>query len=517
MEIQSSIANLTRTRILTAFISLLLSLQAVYFDDITNSDGVLYMQMAEAYLLCGLQAVQTLYDWPAYAILIAWVHQLTSFSIETSGLILSSLFFILLTDALVLISSLLVANARQLNIAAILILCFTPINEYRDFILRDPGYWAFSSLALYQFMLFVNLPSYKTASLWQIFMIIAILFRIEGSVILLGLPLFLLFVRQPMEGIKQIIQVSYLLFVSLIGIIAFVLSQPDLIAAFGKLGSIASYIDLTAYSDKLYRYAGVIKHQILNQYSEDYAAFILISGMLVMFAYKIIKAFSVSYLIVYFATASKVLKPHSKQLQHLLLYFFALNILLLIVFLFKQYFMSSRYTLMALIGLLLLVMHRLSHGIERLWLAKNKILLSIIAFALFYSVADTSTQSGDKSYIKEAAIWAANNLPKDSLIMTDDGFILHYFNAEKANAAICVKQIYQTSDFLRRHTKTMDYTTGPCAADQSDSYQYYDYLIVVEKKRKYELKNYLKKLNLTKIHNTGDEAKDSASIYRVNK
>jgi len=517
MDTQPSNLNITRVRIFTALVSLLLSLQAVYFDDIINSDGVLYLQMTEAYLAGGLQAVKGLFDWPTFSILIAWIHQLTSLSIETSALILNSLFFILLTDALVLISSLLVSTPRQLSIAAVLILCFTPINEYRDFILRDPGYWAFCSLALYQFMLFLNSPNYKAATLWQVFMISAILFRIEGTVILLGLPLFLLWARRPSEGFKQIAQVSYLLAIAFLAIVTFVLSRPDLMAAFGKLGSISKYLDLSAYINTLSQYADIIRHQILNQYSEDYAAFILIAGMLAMFFYKILKAFSVSYIIVYIATASKTLQPHAKQLQQLLLYFLALNILLLITFLFKQYFISSRYTLMALIGLLLLVMHSLSHGIERLWLGKNKLLLSIIALALFYSVADTSTQSKRKTYIKDAALWAAHNLPEDSLVMTDNGFILYYFDAEKTSSTICVKHIYKTSDFLRRHTHTMSYTSGPCADLHSDNYRYFDYIIVVEKQHNAGLKDFLKTLDITRVHHTGKENKDGASVYKVMK
>ena len=515
MNTNNSHHNLSNTRFFTALASLLLSLQAVYFDDIINRDGIMYLQMVEAYLTGGLTAVRSIYDWPAFSILIAGVHQLTSLSIETTALILNSLFFILLTDALILISSLLVATPRQLTIAAVLILCFTPINEYRDFILRDPGYWAFASMALYQFMLFINSPSYKTATLWQVFMLIAILFRIEGSVVLLGLPLFLLFTRPPIEGLKKFAQVSYLLIVSLAAIVVFALSQPDIMAAFGKLGSISSYLDLSAYTDSLYQYADVIKHQILNRYSEDYAAFILMAGMIAMLAYKILKAFSVSYLIIYFTTASKTHQPHSKQLQQLLLYFLALNILILLAFLFKHYFISGRYTLLALLGLLLLVMHSLSHGIERLWLGKNKLLLSIIAFALFYSIADTSSQSGSKSYVKEVAIWAAHNLPKDSLVMTDDEFILYYFDAEKTSTTLCVKKIYKQTSFLNGYARIMPYTSAPCADAHSNNYHYYDYILMVEKQRNTGLKDFLKTLDIERVHHTGKQSKDGASVYKV--
>ena len=515
MDIQVPYLNVTRIRIFTALASLLLSLQAVYFDDIINRDGIMYLQMVEAYLTGGLPAAQAIYNWPAFSILIAWIHQLTSLSIETTAFVLNSLFFILLTDALLLISSLLVASRRQLNIAAVLILCFMPINEYRDFILRDPGYWAFSSLALYQFMLFLNSSSYKTATLWQVFMVLAIFFRIEGSVVLLGLPLFLLFIRKPIEGLKQIIQASYLLIISLVAIIGFVLSQPDLMAAFGKLSTISLYLDLTKYTNTLTQYADVIKHQVLNRYSEGYAAFILITGMLAMLGYKILKAFSVSYLIIYFTTASKTLQPHAKQLQQLLLYFLALNILILITFLFKEYFISSRYTLMALLSILLIVIHSLCHGIERFWLSKNKLLLSIIALALFYSVADTSTMSSRKTYIKEAAIWAAHHLPEGSRVVTDDEFILYYFAAEKTPVTLCVKQVYKQTSFLKGYAHSMPYIYGVCAGDRSNSYLYYDYIIVVEKRRKTGLKDFLKTLDIERVYHTGKQSKDGASVYKV--
>ncbi len=515
MDIQPAQLNLTRVRLFTMLASLLLSLQAVYFDDIINRDGIMYLQMVEAYLDGGLSAARAIYDWPAFSILIAWIHQLTSLSIETTGSILNSLLFILLTDALVLMSSLLVSSQRQLGIAALLILCFYPINEYRDFILRDPGYWAFASLALYQFMLFLNAPSYKSATLWQTYMVIAVLFRIEGSVLLLGLPLFLLFARKPIDGLKQVAQASYLLIITFTAIVTFVLSQPDLMAAFSKLESISSYLNLDRYNEVLTRSAGIIESQILNKYSEDYAALILVAGLLTMLAYKLLKTFSVSYLIIYFAATTKNDQPHNPQLQRLLIYFFTLNILILTSFLFKEYFISSRYAVLALAGLLLIVMSKVCQGIERFWLTKNKRLLAVIGLALFYNVADTSTLSSSKRYIKETAIWAAHNLPEDSLVMTDDEFMLYYFNAEKTSLTLCVKPLHQQTDFTTEYADKMPYTSGPCSDIHSNDYQYYDYLIVVEKRRYSELRRFLKTLDLELVFHTGTKRKDGASVYKV--
>ena len=520
MDLQPQHLNITRIRLFTALASLLLSLQAVYFDDIINRDGIMYLQQVEAYLTGGLASAKLIYDWPAFSIIVAWVHKITSLPIEAAGFLTNSLLFIILTDAIILISSLLVTSQRQLAIAAVLVLCFIPINEYRDFILRDPGYWAFSSLALYQFMLFVLSPSYKTASLWQLFIVIAILFRIEGSVILFALPFFLFFINPPVLAIKRFFQSLYLAIISALIALATLASQTDFSVAFGKLGSISKYLDLDKYLYLLDKYSTVIEQQVLNRYSDEYASQILISGMLFMLVYKLLKTFSISYLIIcfitYFTPSSKELSARQCLLQQLLLYFFSLNIFILSMFLFKEYFISSRYAVLALVSLLLLVMYRLCHAIENLWFGKKKVLLSIAGLCLFYNLADAALQSSSKTYIKETALWAASNLPDDSLVITDDEFMLYYFNRELPSSTLCVNKLHHPTAFTREYAKKIPYINGPCAHAQSNDYRYYDYLIVVEKERNSELTAFLKTLQLKKIYSQENaRLTDSAAVYQV--
>jgi hypothetical protein len=516
MDIQSSNLNITRIRIFTALASLLLSLQAVYFDDIINRDGIMYLQMSEAYLSGGIVAAKAIYDWPVFSILIAWLHQLTSLPIESCGFILNSFLFVVLTDALVLISRLLVTSQRQLSIAAILILCFIPINEYRDFILRDPGYWAFSSLALYQFMLFAISPSFKTATLWQVFIMVAILFRIEGVVILSALPLCLLFINPIFSGFQQFLQALYLAIAACVfGLLSFAF-QANHSDAFGKLESLSSYLTLDKHLQLLDKYSLIIEQQILNQFSDDYASLILISGLSIMLLYKLLKMFSLSYIIIYFVTSSNGFTNTRTRLQKLLLYFLLLNILILTAFLFKEYFISSRYTVLALIGLLLLVMPRLCHGIEQLWLDKRNLLLSLVGFCLFYNIADATTLSSSKTYIKETALWAAHHLPTDSLVITDDEFLLYYFEREKTTSTLCVRKIFHQTEFLDEYNSKMPYLDGPCTNPGADGYKYYDYMIVVEKERHPELIAFLKTLELKQIYyQENTRLNDGASVYKV--
>ena len=184
--------NLTQIRVVTAIASLLFSMYAVYFDDIVNNDGILYLKAAKLFVSGNMEAAFATYNWPFYSIIIAFFQKITSIPLELTAYILSCIFFVLLTDALILISSLIFSVPRQLKISAILSLCFMPILDYRDYIIRDPGYWAFACLALYHFMVFMNSSRVIHATLWQIFMIFAILFRVEGIVLLIEVPFFLL-------------------------------------------------------------------------------------------------------------------------------------------------------------------------------------------------------------------------------------------------------------------------------------------------------------------------------------
>jgi hypothetical protein len=516
---QPSPLNIIQIRICAAFSSLLISLFIILFDDIINKDGILYIQVAESFLAGGLQSATMLYKWPAYSIIIAYFHQLTSISLESSALIINSFFFVLLTDALVLICRLIMSTHRQLVISALLITCFMPLNEYRDYIFRDIGYWTFISLALYQFMLFLKLPNLKNASLWQIFMVAAIFFRIEGSVILLALPLFLLLIRteKNLMVFKEILLTSYLSIIGLLAILVVLLSHLDAVAAYLELYGLDFFanVNLSFYTEKLAHATYIIEHQILNKYSKDYAALIFLIGMLAMLIFKLLKGFSFSYIIVYFMVASKGDQTSTKLYQQLFMYFFLVNVLILIFFLYKEYFVSARYLVMALIGLFLFLVHRLVLGIEFLWLGKRILPLSIIVLCLSYNLIDALTMSHHKSYVKDIAVWSAQNLPSKSLLMTDNIHVKYYFDTEKSSSILCQKNIETIVDLKKKHGPNISGEIDPCDEDSSVSYLHFDYVILVERKYSETIKEAVKHLRLQEIHHTIDTKGNRANIYRV--
>ena len=103
--------------------------------------------------------------------------------------------------------------------------------------------------------------------------------------------------------------------------------------------------------------------------------------------------------------------------QRLIAYFIALNIFILIAFIFHEYFISRRYTIMALTGLLLLMLPRICSYVENAWLRKNRTILIIVGIILLVNLIDGTTQSNSKSYIKDTALWASQNIPKNNTVI----------------------------------------------------------------------------------------------------
>lgn len=497
--------NFLKIRAFTALTSLLLSVFAYYSNDIINSDGILYMNMADAYLKGGLAETVKMFNWPFFSILVAYIHQFTSLSFEVSAYLLNALLFVLLLDTLLLLSKKMLLNQQQLIVAAILFICFQSFNEYRDFVIRDFGYWAFCSLTLYRFILFLEKPTITNATFWQLSAAIAVLFRVEGIAILLGLPLYLFFTYSPIKAIKQSLKLNYLLIISAIIVTGLAIEMSGVSAAFSKIMTVTKYIDPDVFLESFKQKTAIIETEVLNQYSAKYSAFILSSGLIFMLLFKLLKAVSFGYLGIYLLDLYQRKNVSITPYRNLILYFAILNFVVLLAFLFHEYFMSRRYSMVMLISLLLLMLPRLTHLISQAWLSRNKILLTVIGLILLVSLVDGITQSRSKAYIKDTAIWASQNLPENSSVLTDDYFIQYYYQSHHPKATLAKVWVgsYSTKNYSQRFEAI------------KQNYHSYDYLILVEKRKNKKLKEFLKTMSLEQVYSQETKRHNKASVYKV--
>lgn len=492
MDLASKDSTLTfnQIRLFTAFISLLLSGLSFYFDDLINRDGVMYMEMAQAYLHGGLGAMAQIYDWPFFSLLVAGFSKTLALPVEVTASIINSVLFVIYTDALLLISRFILPNQRQVIIAALLILSFYSVNEYRDYIIRDIGYWAFTSLAFYQLLRFLNDTKLQSALLWQVFGVIALLFRIEGLVLLLALPLYTL-VAQPLKtGTKQLLQLNCLLIPMTLIISFTAFSISGWVDAFDKLSSYQIYLNTEALQLKLDERLTILEQKVLSPFSAEYSGLILLSGLFAMLVFKLLEGLSLGYLLLLGLAWWQMRKDAKSLHRGLIVWFVIVNILILMVFVFKQYFVVSRYCIMAVTGLFLLILPVLTNFIEECWQQKRHFLTGITAFLVVAGVIDTFHTTNSKSYIKETAIWASHHLQAEDKLITDDEFIQYYLRRENTDVSVT----YQPKGL--RHL------------------QKFDYVLLVEKGRSKQPRAFAE-VELELVYQQVNRRKNKASVYRV--
>ncbi|MFW5426811.1 MAG: hypothetical protein ACKE8R_06130 [Methylophagaceae bacterium] len=485
--------NIAKIRFVTALISLLISSIAFYSADIINRDGIFYMDMASTYNQGGLAGLLEFshFGWPFFSIVVSHIHQITQLPFEISANVLNTLLFVLLTDTLVRLSNKILPNYRQVAVAALFFLCFLTLNHYRSFLGRDVGYWAFCTLALYQFILYIEKPTIQKATLWQVFIITAVLFRVDGIVILLCLPLYLFAIRPPIYALKQCLQLFYLLSIGILAAMLITIEQSSLSLIFSKIVNITKYINPDSVLEAFNHKKNLIETQILNKYSERYSALILSSGLMVMLLYKLIKALTLGYLGIYVYSWWGKTPLKTISYRSLVGYFLVLNIIILVGFMFTEYFVSKRYAVLAVISLLLLMLPRICDTVEKAWLSKHRPILVSVGLILFISLADSLVKSNSKLYIKDVAIWASNNLPEKSAVITNNKIIKYYFDSRQPTAKISL-------------------------TPNIDTYQNYDYLIVIEKDKYKELKQQLTLMTIEPVFKLQNKRGNKATVYAIN-
>ncbi|NOQ81955.1 MAG: hypothetical protein GQ548_05470 [Methylophaga sp.] len=486
--IYSPISNSLHLRFTVAILSMLLSTLAFYTDDIINSDAILYVYTIEAFTNGGLVEMTKLYNWPFFSIIASLFSQFTHISAELSAKIICAGLFVLFTDALLQLSQKILPSSRHLVIAAVLILSFYTINNYREFIIRDAGYWAFCCIALFQFLCFLDTHKIKHAMLWQVAILVAILFRVEGAVLLAFIPLFVLFDSQS-NKIKSLISLYFLtLTVLFIGIIL-AISNDSFSNAFGKISQITNYLNVESLLSDFTRRADLISNQIMHSAAADYGPMVLFWGLVSITIYSLIKGISTPYLLLSllaFKYNHKFIKPHYFAF---LSYVVLVNVILLIIVTLKINLVTARYGVLTVTILLLILLPTFCQFIEDIWHRRNKIQLSIVALLLIFSIGDIFISSNSKEHVKDVTKWAAYELPKNVRVMTTDTTVKYYFNINNPKATLTFER-------------------------DINLYTNYDYMILLQKKKNKALSSQLQDMSIKSIYEKSGK-RDKSIVYQI--
>lgn len=406
-------------------LSLLLSIISYQHHQPYNTDGILYLNAASAFLHGQFHVGLEIYRWPLYSLSIAALAKLLPLSIPHAAFTLNVLLDTLTVFSFMAIIDYTAQRPRLTALAALTILAFPYINHFRYDIMRGHGYVAFALLGFYCFIRFVKNNSWEMALAWQVSLVMATLFRIEGAIYLIALPLPLLFMSHASwkQKASQFLKPYTLLFLASGAALLFYVLSPSSFQHlhYSRLGEISSQLShglqraTMTYQDKVL----LLGQYVLGYHGSLNAPTILFSGMLGL----LIATISNNLGIVYSCLSLLGLfKSHSAQqpaLKWIVPWVIVLSALIGVVFVFQHYFISQRYIILLSLGLMLFIPNIL----EYIWFQQahrfSKVLLSI---ALLYVATSGIGHFGhSKTYIIHAADFIQSKMGSDVTFFANDG------------------------------------------------------------------------------------------------
>lgn len=182
-------------RYLAVIASLLLSGLSALNASLPNDDAYTYLRTAEIFLNDGIGAAISHYTWAGYPILIG-ITSLTGLSLLQAAYTLNAIFYGLLVFSYISIVRQIDNSKLTAYLGALTVLAYPELNEYRDMVIRDIGYWSLCLFAIWRFMIYRDSRQFSALATFVIVMIAAALFRAEALIYLLAIPLVLLLDRR---------------------------------------------------------------------------------------------------------------------------------------------------------------------------------------------------------------------------------------------------------------------------------------------------------------------------------
>lgn len=421
-------------RLLAAGVSLLLSALMAISGWLPNEDAFTYIRTVDVLNSDGLVAAFRHYPWAAYSVLIAVVHNLFNVEPLTAAVIVNALFYSLLVFSFISLVAEIDNDRRTLLLAAISILVYPQLNEYRLVVIRDSAFWALALFGLWQFTHFMGSRKPSGGVLFSAAFLLATAFRIEALLFLFTVPL-ALFIdeRIPLRArLRQFALFTASSTVSLLLVTAAMamagLAAPQLIG--DQLESYLPFINDTFFPAELRtaEMSRAIFGDYAANFTADYLPLFMSAGLVAVMIAFLFRGIGGPFLIVVIAGLLNRVWRIPRYQSAPLLVVVLINSLIALGFLVTTRFLSTRYVMLLCIVVALFVPLVLSRLIL---LARNKgnskITGRLIGLLLLYCAVDAYISFGaDRSYLREAGDWVSQNTPETTELLTNNRVFAYY-------------------------------------------------------------------------------------------
>jgi hypothetical protein len=384
---------------------------------ITN-DSILYFEMARHFALGDPHPFEG-YSWGFYPALIAGIHTVTGLGLQATANLLIVIFFMLLVWGLMRMVSIAGGNDWTQFYAVMLLLGSGYIvGNILPMASRDLGYWAMMVHAVNQLILFYQQGRWKQAIYWQVFALLATLFRIEGAVQWLVLPIAGWLISQAVPGrLKRLLApYSLLLIVGMLApfvLVAMHMSVEDL-GRVKELFTGLNDIQMNISQDLAHRVA-IMRDSVIGEPFQEFAWF---TFLLAYFSITTLKCLSVAGWappLLVLAEKHSIRKSMQPVAYQVLLFWMFVSWVIGCLITFKVNLLSARYV--ALFGFALVIfasfaLHKLLHQAKNHIKPAKKLLLVLVALIVAAGfISNIKPKGADFYYEIDAVAYVKSRLP----------------------------------------------------------------------------------------------------------
>lgn len=400
----------------TAFFgSLLLSFIAVQANPVLNRDGMLYMETARGFLERGMAGSD--FDWLFLPLLIAVFGQVTHLDLEWVAHGLNAVF---LAGACALMVDLTRRRMREAAWAACLaVLAMPAFNGYRDYLLRENGYWFFSALAFWLAMHWeARSFRWREALACQFALVFATLFRLEAGVFFPALVAWQLFSAPAERRWERVLMIGWLPLSALTSLVVM-----TMIGAITLPARVVYYLDAANIlgAQEGFRKAVSGLMALLPKYASEETGEILLVGLLAMIPLKFLKMAGVFVFPFLYGLVRRPVRD-VLSLWPLLSWAFLAHVIVLAAFVTYQLFLMGRYV--SILNLLAIPVFGMGLALLLARFPRWKALM--LALAILTMLANVVSLSPGKAQIRSAGEWLAGNVENPSRVFVDDPRIAFY-------------------------------------------------------------------------------------------
>ena len=419
-------------RIYAVIASLLISAFTLAFPDTPNDDAYTYVKTAEVFLSDGFAAAYQHYEWASYSVLIGLVSSI-GIDLLTAGLFINALLYAILVYGFVSIVKEIDDSKTVLFLAVVSILLYPQLNEYRYRIIRDVGFWAFSILALWQYLQFARSHSIKNALAFCGSLLIATTFRVEAIAYLLITPFALLLDARYEWRLRRRLfftLIGIVFAASVLGIVLLGILGIDIPNLFVRFVSVYEPFIRNTFSPdeaRLSELAGVLFNEHAAAYSKEYITVFMAAGFLTILLANLFTAIGGPYLIILLLGFFKKTLRLGREVAIPMMAYLLVNAAILFAFLYITRFLSSRYAMLFCILLAIfvpLILAQLLQGAEASKLKAAHILLTLF---FTYCTIDAYYSFGEsKDHVFDSIEWLAENTDDSSGLVSNNHAIAYF-------------------------------------------------------------------------------------------